>query len=145
MAIEFENIYKDRIIDTIHKLLKQNLTSIPVYYDEHKGQESFLIVPESDTFLDYASNMHIRQFATNIEYRLKRGTDYTKENQLSRLTNIGEAIKRILFDNRNYESGNITNWYGGQVSSVSYTRDDEDETISTVSISFQCNSNEVIS
>ena len=30
MAIEFENIYKDRIIDTIQKLLKQNLASIPV-------------------------------------------------------------------------------------------------------------------
>ena len=45
MAIEFENIYKDRVIDTIHKLLKQNLASIPIVFDEHRGQESFLITP----------------------------------------------------------------------------------------------------
>ena len=48
MGIEFENIYKDRVIDTIQKLLKQNLASIPVVFDEHRGQESFLIVPEAD-------------------------------------------------------------------------------------------------
>ena len=58
---------------------------------------------------------------------------------------IAEIVKRLLFDNRNYESGNITNWYGGQVSSVEYTRDEEDETISNVILNFQCNVNEVIS
>ena len=47
--IEFENIYKDRVIDTIHKLLKQNLASIPVVFDTPRGQESFLIFPESIT------------------------------------------------------------------------------------------------
>jgi hypothetical protein len=58
---------------------------------------------------------------------------------------IAEVVKRLLFDNRNYESGNITFWYGGIVSSVEYTRDEEDETISNVIITFQCNTNEVIS
>ena len=145
MAIEFENIYKDRVIDTIQKLLKQNLASIPIVFDEHRGQESFLIVPESDTFIDYTSNAHMREFTTSINYQLRKGGEYTKENQLNRLTMIAEIIKRLLFDNRNYEVNNITNWYGGQVSSVEYTRDEEDETISNVIISFQCNVNEVIS
>ena len=145
MGIEFENIYKDRVIDTIQKLLKQNLASIPIVFDEHRGQESFLIVPESDTFIDYASNVHIREFTTSINYQLRKGGEYTKENQLNRLTMIAEVVKRLLFDNRNYESGNITNWYGGQVSSVEYTRDEDDETISNVIITFQCNTNEVIS
>jgi hypothetical protein len=58
---------------------------------------------------------------------------------------VAEIVKRLLFNNRNYESGNITNWYGGQVSSVEYTRDEDDETISNVIITFQCNTNEVIS
>lgn len=145
MAIEFENIYKDRVIDTIQKLLKQNLASIPIVFDEHRGQESFLIVPESDTFIDYASNVHIREFTTSINYQLRKGGEYTKENQLNRLTMIAEVVKRLLFNNRNYESSNITFWYGGQVSSVEYTRDEEDETISNVIITFQCNTNEVIS
>ena len=82
MAIEFENIYKDRVIDTIQKLLKQNLSSIPIMFDEHRGQESFLIVPEADAFVDYASNVHIREFTTTINYQLRKGGEYTKENQL---------------------------------------------------------------
>jgi len=92
MGIEFENIYKDRVIDTLQKLLKQNLASIPVVFDEHRGQESFLIVPESDTFIDYASNVHIREFTTSINYQLRKGGEYTKENQLNRLTMIAEVV-----------------------------------------------------
>ena len=98
MAIEFENIYKDRVIDTIHKLLKQNLSSIPIVFDEHRGQESLLITPESDTFIDYSSNAHIREFTTSINYQLRKGGEYTKENQLNRLTMIAEVVKRLLFN-----------------------------------------------
>lgn len=145
MAITFENIYKDRVIDNIHKLLKQNLSSIPILYSEHRGQESFLITPESDVFLDYSSNAHIRQFSTSIDYRLKKGGEYTKHNHLNRLTMIAESIKRILFDNKNIESDSVSQWYNGIVDSVEYTKDEDDENISNVVITFQCNVNEVIS
>ena len=145
MAITFENIYKNRVIDNIQKLLKENLSSIPVLYDQHRGQESFLIVPESDSFVDYASNVHIREFSTSINYQLRKGGEYTKDNQLNRLTMVAEIVKRILFDNRNLESDNVSQWYSGQVSSVEYTRDDDDETISNAIITFQCNINEVVS
>ena len=145
MAITFENIYKNRVIDNIQKLLKENLSSIPVLYDEHRGQESFLIVPESDSFVDYASNVHIREFSTSINYQLRKGGEYTKDNQLNRLTMVAEIVKRILFDNRNLESDNVSQWYSGQVLSVEYTRDEDDETISNAIITFQCNINEVVS
>ena len=145
MAITFENIYKDRVIDNIQKLLKENLSSIPVLYDQHRGQESFLIVPESDSFVDYASNVHIREFSTSINYQLRKGGEYTKDNQLNRLTMVAEIVKRILFNNRNLESDNVSQWYSGQVLSVEYTRDEDDETISNAVITFQCNINEVIS
>ena len=145
MAITFENIYKNRVIDNIQKLLKENLSSIPVLYDQHRGQESFLIVPESDSFVDYASNVHIREFSTSINYQLRKGGEYTKDNQLNRLTMIAEIVKRILFNNRNLESDNVSQWYSGQVLSVEYTRDEDDETISNAIITFQCNINEVVS
>ena len=145
MAITFENIYKDRVIDNIQKLLKENLSSIPVLYDQHRGQESFLIVPESDSFVDYASNVHIREFSTSINYQLRKGGEYTKDNQLNRLTMVAEIVKRILFDNRNLESDNVSQWYSGQVLSVEYIRDEDDETISNAIITFQCNINEVVS
>ena len=79
MAITFENIYKNRVINNIQKLLKENLSSVPVLYDQHRGQESFLIIPESDSFVDYASNVHIREFSTVINYQLRRGGEYTKD------------------------------------------------------------------
>lgn len=145
MAITFENIYKNRVINNIQKLLKENLSSVPVLYDQHRGQESFLIIPESDSFVDYASNVHIREFSTVINYQLRRGGEYTKDNQLNRLTMIAEIVKRILFDNRNLESDNVSQWYSGQVLSVEYTRDEDDETISNAIITFQCNINEVVS
>ena len=145
MAITFENNYKNRVINNIQKLLKENLSSVPVLYDQHRGQESFLIIPESDSFVDYASNVHIREFSTVINYQLRRGGEYTKDNQLNRLTMIAEIVKRILFDNRNLESDNVSQWYSGQVSSVEYTRDEDDETISNAIITFQCNINEVVS
>ena len=145
MAITFENIYKERVIDNIQKLLKENLASIPILFDEHRGQESFLIVPESDSFVDYASNVHIREFSTSINYQLRKGGEYTKDNQLNRLTMVAEIVKRILFDNRNLESDNVSQWYSGQVLSVEYTRDEDDETISNAIITFQCNINEVVS
>jgi len=145
MAITFENIYKNRVIDNIQKLLKENLSSIPVLYDQHRGQESFLIVPESDSFVDYASNVHIREFSTSINYQLRKGGEYTKDNQLNRLTMVAEIVKRILFNNRNLESDNVSQWYSGQVLSVEYTRDEDDETISNAIITFQCNINEVVS
>ena len=145
MAITFENIYKNRVINNIQKLLKENLASIPILFDEHRGQESFLIVPESDSFVDYASNVHIREFSTSINYQLRKGGEYTKDNQLNRLTMVAEIVKRILFDNRNLESDNVSQWYSGQVLSVEYTRDEDDETISNAIITFQCNINEVVS
>ena len=58
---------------------------------------------------------------------------------------VAEIVKRILFDNRNLESDNVSQWYSGQVLSVEYTRDEDDETISNAIITFQCNINEVVS
>ena len=52
MAITFENIYKDRVIDNIQKLIKTSVPAIPLLFNEHRGQESFLIVPVSDGFVD---------------------------------------------------------------------------------------------
>ena len=145
MAITFENVYKERVIDILQKLLKENIASIPVLFDEHRGQESFLITPSVDNFVEFSSNVHVREYTTTINYQLVKGGEYTKENQLNRLTMIGEIVKRILFNNKNNTSDNVNNWYNGQVESVEYLRDEEDETISNVVITFQCNVNEVIS
>ena len=145
MAITYENIYKDRVIDNIQKLIKTSVPAIPLLFNEHRGQESFLIVPVSDGFVDFNSNAHIRQYTTSISYQLQRGTDYNKHSHLDRLTSIAEIIKRILFNNRNYEVSNVSQWYGGKVSSIEYERDNDNPEIARAILTFQCNIDEVIS
>ena len=145
MAITFENIYKDRVIDNLQKIIKTSVPAIPLLYDEHRGQESILIVPGVDTFVDFNSNAHIRQYSTIISYQLQRGTVFNKQSHIDRLTSIAEILKRLLYDNNNYEVSNINQWYGGNVSSVEYERDEDNPEIARAILTFECNVNEVIS
>jgi len=146
MAIlEFENIYKDRVIDNIQKLIKQSIPSVPLYYDEHKGQESFLIRPVSDTFIDYASNAHIRTFVTEISFQVHTGSEFTKDKDLKRLTDVAELVKRIFFDNRDLEASNVNQWFNAKVTEIIYERDEEDTERERFVMTLECNVNEGVS
>ena len=46
MAITFTNTYHDKIIDTLSTVLA-NEFSVPTFLDEHRGNHSFLITPDS--------------------------------------------------------------------------------------------------
>lgn len=142
--VEFENIFKERVLDNIQKLIKQTIPSIPLFYDEHKGQESFLIRPISDTFIDYASNAHVRQYVTEISFEIHTGSEFTKDKDVKRLTDIAELVKRIFFDNRNLELLSITEWYNAKVTDVVYERDTEDTERERFILTLECNVNEVI-
>jgi hypothetical protein len=142
--VEFENIFKERVLDNVQKLIKQTIPSIPLYYDEHKGQESFLIRPVSDTFIDYASNAHIRQYVTEISFEIHTGSEFTRDKDVKRLTDIAELVKRIFFDNRNLEALNLTEWYNAKVTDVVYERDAEDTERERFVLTLECNVNEVI-
>ena len=142
--LEFENIYKGRILDNIQKLIKQVIPGIPITYDEHKGQESFLITPISDTFLDFASNSHIREYVTQISFQIYSGSEFTRDKDLKRLTDIAELVKRTLFDNRDLELLEVTQWYNGNVSEIIYERDEEEREKNRVILTFECKSHEVI-
>jgi maltooligosyltrehalose synthase len=142
--VEFENIFKGRVIDNIQKLIKQTIPGIPLYYDEHKGQESFLIRPISDTFVDYASNAHIRTYVTEISFQVHAGSEFNRAN-IQRLTDKAELVKRIFFDNRDLEALNINQWFNGNVSEIIYEKDEEDTERERFVMTFECNVNEGVS
>ena len=142
--VEFENIFKGRVLDNIQKLIKQTLPNVPLYYDEHKGQESFLIIPVSDTFIDYASNAHIRTYTTEISFQIHSGAEFTKRHDVQRLTDKAELVKRIFFNNRDLEALGIKEWFNGRVTDIIYQRDEEDAEIERFVLTFECNVNEVI-
>ena len=143
--ITFENIYKERVLDNIQKLIKQSIPSIPLYYDEHKGQESFLIRPVSDVFIDYASNAHIRTYTTQISFQIHTGSDFTKDRDIKRLTDIAELVKRIFFDNRDLEALEVTQWYNARIIEITYERDEEDSEKERFVMNLECNVNEGVS
>ena len=140
----FENVYKNRVLDNIQKLIKQTIPSVPLYYDEHRGQESFLLRPLSDTFIDYASNAHIRQYETLISFQIISGSDYTRDKDIQRLTDVAELVKRIFFNNRGLEALNLTEWYNAKVTDIIYERDEEDTEVERFVMTLECNVNEVI-
>ena len=143
--VTFENINKKRVLDNIQKLIKQTIPGVPLFHNEHRGQESFLIRPVSDTFVDYASNAHIRTYTTQISFEIHTGADFTKDKDIKRLTDVAELLKRIFFDNRNLDASNSTEWYNGRVSDISYERDADEGEIERFIMLFECNVNEVVS
>ena len=144
MAITFENIYKERVLDNIEKIIKGSLPSISLSYDEHRGVESFLIIPVSDAEIEILSNSHIREFTTQISYEFRSGGEYSKNRQGNRLTDIAEILKRLIYNNSNYNVSDVNQWYDGGVSSVEYERDEDDPEVSRSIITFNCKVNEVI-
>lgn len=139
--VAFTNNFKTTVLDNIQKLIKQTIPSIPLYYDRHRGQESFLLRPVSDNFIEYASNAHVRIYTVDISFEIESGSDYTRDKDILRMTDIAELVKRIFFDNRNL----IDAWYNASVSSVVYERDEEDTEKERFILTLECNVNEVIS
>ena len=139
--VAFTNNFKTTVLDNIQKLIKQTIPSIPLYYDRHRGQESFLLRPVSDNFIEYASNAHVRIYTVEVSFEIESGSDYTRDKDILRMTDIAELVKRIFFDNRNL----IDAWYNASVASVVYERDEEDTEKERFILTLECNVNEVIS
>ena len=100
MAITYENVIYDRVIESLHSLLA-NEFSIPIHFDEHEGNQSFLITPDTDTLIEYAANSQTRTYGLNISYQLMASGNYTK-NVIKQVTGMTERLKRLLFNNSAY-------------------------------------------
>tara|TARA_R100001594_G_scaffold120011_1_gene155534 strand:+ start:475 stop:903 length:429 start_codon:yes stop_codon:yes gene_type:complete len=141
MAITFENIIHDRIIDALQGLLA-NEFAIPVYIDEHKGNQSFLLTPESDEMNEFGNNFHARDYIVEIVYQLKLGGTYTK-NSIKQVSNIAERVKRLIYDNATYSPSSVYKWHDGNIGSIEYNRDEDSPDLINAVMSFNCTSTEV--
>jgi|TARA_R100000479_G_C6372688_1_gene197746 hypothetical protein len=139
--VTFTNNFKTTVLDNVQKLIKQTIPGIPLFYDKHKGQESFLLRPVSDDFIEYGSNAHVRLYTIELSFEIESGTDFTRDKDILRLTDVAELVKRIFFDNRNL----IDAWYNASVTNVVYQRDEEDAEKERFILTLECNVNEVIS
>ena len=125
MAITFTNTIYDDVMESLSTLINDEF-SIPVYYDEHKPPQSFLLTPQSDNLVTHLSSGMERAYEIEINYQLKSGGQYTKNN-MKQVSNIMERLKRLIFNNISYSSG--VKWFDAGIISIEYERDEDDESL----------------
>jgi len=139
MAITYTNLIYDNVIDSLNQLIADEF-SIPVYYDEHRGNHSFLITPLEDIIEEGLHTGSNRIITVSIEYELILGGSYNKMN-FKQVSEIGERLKRLLYNNRNYSSSGTVKYFDGVVDSVLYERTDD---VIKMTAAFRCMVLEII-
>jgi uncharacterized membrane-anchored protein YitT (DUF2179 family) len=139
MAITYENVIYDRVIDNIHSLIADEF-SIPIYFDEHKDNQSFLITPEGDEEIDTLASGQTRNVTINISYELDGSGNYTK-NSIKQITEITERLKRLMFNNNTYYVSGTNMYRNGIVQNIEYEREDD---INRSTTTFTCQTMELI-
>ena len=141
MAITYENVIYDRVIDSIQTILADEF-SIPVLFDDtaERGNQSFLVLPNTDDQVDTLSSGQIRQVTVLINYELKTGGNYTK-NSVKQITEITERLKRLLFNNKTYYVSGTNRFRNGIVENITYEREDE---INRSITTFTCQTMELV-
>jgi len=140
MPITFTNTIYDDVIDSLATIINDEF-SIPVHYDEHRGNSSFLLIPESDTLVTYMSSGAQREYDILVNYQLKFGGQYNKNN-IKQVSNVMERLKRLILNNVSYSDGE--KWFDANISSIEYEIDEDDPTLLRGIGTFNCQNIEVI-
>jgi len=122
VAITFENIFYDRVIKNLQNLIAEEF-KIQIYYDEHKGNQSFLITPISDELDELTANGQSRDYSISVSYQLNTTGNYDT-NHVKQVALIAERMKRLIFNNKNYSVSGVNQFFNAEVSSIEYTRDE---------------------
>ena len=128
------------VIDQVHHIVAKEM-SIPIFLDSHKGNHSVLIQPISDNLLEVLSKGQTRTYTILISYELNTGGNYT-ENTFKQVSNVAEHIKRLFAPDNN--ANNNTTWHGGEIESIEYERDEEDESKVRALLTFNCTNLEAL-
>jgi hypothetical protein len=105
MVISFENVFKDKILDTIRSFLNTEFTgTIPVYTGNFKnmGSQSIRLTPVGNDLVENLSTGEIREYIVQVAY-------YFKEKSVKRDT--WEHILRQISRMENLFNDNLNNTY----------------------------------
>ena len=142
MAVTYENVIYDRIINYLHSIIADEF-SIPIHFDAHEGNQSFLITPVSDELEDSLTSGQTRNCEVEISYQLTSSGNYTK-NSVKQVSEIAERLKRLLYNNRNYAVSGTTKFFNGIVNGINYERDEDNEELLRSVLSFTCTTMELV-
>ena len=105
MVISFENVFKDKILDTIRSFLNTEFAgAIPVYTGNFKnmGSQSIRLTPVGNDLVENLSTGEIREYIVQVAY-------YFKEKSVKRDT--WEHILRQISRMENLFNDNLNNTY----------------------------------
>ena len=105
MVISFENVFKDKILDTVRSFLNTEFAgTIPVYTGSFKnmGSQSIRLTPVGNDLVDNLTNGEIREYIVHVAY-------YFKEKSVKRDT--WEHILRQISRMENLFNDNLNNTY----------------------------------
>jgi len=105
MVISFENVFKDKILDTIRSFLNTEFTgTIPVYTGNFKnmGSQSIRLTPVGNDLVNNLTTGEIREYIVHVAY-------YFKEKSVKRDT--WEHILRQISRMENLFNDNLNNTY----------------------------------
>ena len=144
MAITFENVIFDRVIDNLNTIIADEF-SIPVLFDgtAERGNQSFLVTPTEDELEESLVNGQVRHCTVSINYELTSAGNYTK-NSMKQVSAITERLKRLLYNNRNYTVSGTSQFYNGLIDNIVYERDEDDPSILRSNTSFTCTTMELV-
>jgi len=142
MAISYENVIYDRVIESLSSIIADEF-SIPIHYDAHEGNQSFLITPVNDELEELLASGQTRNVEVSISYELQSSGNYTK-NSISQVSNVAERLKRLLYNNKNYAVSGTTKYFNGSVESIAYERDEDNNELLRAITSFTCQTLELV-
>ena len=105
MVISFENVFKDKILDTVRSFLNTEFAgTIPVYTGSFKnmGSQSIRLTPVGNDLVENLSTGEIREYIVEVAY-------YFKEKSVKRDT--WEHILRQISRMENLFNDNLNNTY----------------------------------
>ncbi len=140
MPTSFTNIIYDKILQSLEAIINGEF-SIPVYYDQHRGNHSFLITPVADELVGHLHDGIERRYTIEIEYQITVGGTYNK-NDIKQISNNMERLKTVIFNNMSYSSGDA--WFDAGIDSIDYERDTEESDILKAIATFNCTNIEII-
>jgi len=145
MAITYENVIFDRVIDNLNTIIADEFT-IPILYDQftERGIQSFLITPINDDYVEEINIGQVRDYTVNVNYQLDLAGNYTK-NSIKQVASIAERYKRLMYNKRNYTVSGTRQFYNAVVENIVYSRDEDNQNILSADMSTTVSVMEIIS
>tara|TARA_R100000458_G_C8189809_1_gene183879 strand:+ start:220 stop:651 length:432 start_codon:yes stop_codon:yes gene_type:complete len=143
MAITFTNVIYDRVIDNLHSIIA-NEFGIQIFYDEHQGNQSFLLQPISDELNEQLTTGSVRDYTISISYQVDLAGHYTKES-FKQVSLVAERMKRLIYNNRNYSVSGTRQFYNAVIDSTVYERDEDNTDLLRANMTAVVSAMEIIS